>query len=413
MNTPADITVRGASPTARPLLQRVDADPRSLYLHVPFCAHKCHYCDFYSFVDSRDRQEPFVELLIRELQTLAPFVHAPIESVFVGGGTPSMLRPDLWERLLDALRDLYAFESCEFTVECNPESSTRELFDALRRGGVNRVSFGAQSFDARHLQTLERLHTPGAVQRALDHAHDAGIARRSIDLIFGVPGQSLDDWARDLDTALAMRAPDGSPAFEHLSCYALMYEPGTAMTRRLELGHVDAIDPDLEADMAEHTVTRLREAEYERYEVSNFARAGAACTHNLAYWRQQDWLSAGPSGSAHARGARWKNVPHLTEWMDAVRATGWSTVTDLEEPEGRRNLIEWLMTGLRLTEGVSSPDARERAERIDSLDAVDACARACEDNGWLHVDDDRWSLSDAGFLHADSVVARFMSAIDP
>ncbi len=389
---------------------------RSLYIHVPFCFHKCHYCDFYSFVDSQDRQGPFLDALALELANLAP--HAgPLETIFVGGGTPSLLRVELWERLLADLPRLFDLSAlAEFTVECNPETVTPELMATFRKGGVTRVSMGAQSFDERHLKTLERWHDPASVQRALAMAADAGIARRSIDLIHAIPGQTLDDWRRDLDTALAL-----DPGVEHLSCYALTYEPNTAMTKRLSLGQFERADEDLEADMFEATVTTLRNAGFDRYEVSNFAKPGAECAHNMAYWRQGSWLAAGPSASGHLRasdarqgGWRWKNLPRLTDWMEGIASTrGLPPVVDLESPEPPRAIAERVMTGLRLREGIDADSLRADllATASQRTAALNAAIQAEQTAGVLEERDGRLWLNDRGFLFADGIASRLMRAI--
>lgn len=405
--------------TAAPALATDHEPARSLYIHVPFCFHKCHYCDFYSFVDTRERQEAFLDALLLELGALAP--HAgPLDTIFVGGGTPSLLRTDLWRRLLDGLGGRFDISRlAEFTVECNPETVTPDLMATLRSGGVTRVSMGAQSFDERHLKTLERWHDPASVGRALTLAADAGIERRSIDLIYAIPGQTLDDGRRDLDAALSLE-----PGVGHLSCYALTYEPNTAMTKRLALGHFDRADDDLEADMFEATVDTLRAAGFDRYEVSNFARrgrGGGECLHNMAYWRQESWLAAGPSASAHLRltdhragGWRWKNLPRLTDWMEGVASTaGLPPVVDLEAPDPPRAIAERVMTGLRLGEGIDGASLR-----LD-LDAVAPGRRVAfdgaienETNAGLLVERaGRVSLTDRGFLFADGVASRLMRAV--
>lgn len=405
---------------------------RSLYIHVPFCFHKCHYCDFYSFVDSQDRQSAFVDALILELTALAR--HAPgagsmrgaadagvggarLDTIFVGGGTPSLLRPDLWGRLLGALHGLFdlrvsasgtAHKAPEFTVECNPETVTEELMGILAAGGVNRVSVGAQSFNERHLKTLERWHDPENVARALELAARAGVRRRSIDLIFGVPGQTLDEWRSDLHRALSVCG-----GIEHISCYALTYEPNTAMTQRLNRGEFTRVDEDLEADMFLLTLALLRERGFERYEVSNFARPGCECRHNLAYWRQEPWLAAGPSASAHVAGRRWKNVPRLTDWMQGVgRAGGYAPIVDFEGADPRRALAERLMTGLRLSEGVSAREMLARAGPLGSADRLERCAEKHRRAGNLVESDSAcWRLSDPGFLFADGIASEFMACL--
>lgn len=391
----------------------------SLYVHVPFCFHKCHYCDFYSFVDTQDRQAPFLDALLLELASLAS--HAgPIETIFVGGGTPSLLRVELWERLLGELSRRFDLSRlAEFTVECNPETVTPELMGVFKAGGVTRVSMGAQSFDERHLRTLERWHDRASVQRALAIAADAGIERRSIDLIYAIPGQTLDEWKRDLDTALSL-----APGVGHLSCYALTYEPNTAMTKRLALGRFVRTDEDLEADMFESTVETLRAAGFDRYEVSNFAKAGPGggeCLHNLVYWRQGGWLAAGPSASAHLRladgragGWRWKNLPRLTDWMEGVTTNrGLPPVVDLEPPDPKRALAERVMTGLRLGEGIDASALRSDLAHVapERLEDLDRAIGAETTTGVLREHAGRLMLTENGFLFADGIASRLMRAI--
>lgn len=337
----------------------------------------------------------------------------------MGGGTPSLLHPDLWTRLLASLARLFDLRNLdEFTVECNPETVTEPLMGVLKAGGVTRVSMGAQSFDPRHLKTLERWHDPSSVPKALRLAADAGIERRSIDLIYAIPGQTLDDWKRDLDLALALAL---DPGVEHLSCYALTYEPNTAMTRRLALGRFTPADEDLEADMFETTVATLRASGLERYEVSNFARPGRECAHNMAYWRQESWLAAGPSASAHLRlrdpvagGWRWKNLPRLTDWMEGVHAnSAMPPVVDLEPPDPRRALAERVMTGLRLVEGIDADSLRRdaHAAATSSVDALDDAIARETTTGLLTERAGRLVLSDRGFLFADGIASRLMAAL--
>jgi len=382
----------------------------SLYIHIPFCAHKCHYCDFYSIVDRQDRQQAFTARLERELATAAPWATTPLRTIFVGGGTPTLLIPDLWRRLLRTLDDRFDLSlvragAGEFSVECNPETATRELFDTLRAGGVNRISMGAQSFDPRHLRTLERWHDPANVGRAAALARAAGIERLSVDLIFAIPGQTLGEWRDDMDRALALGT-------EHLSCYALTYEPGTAMTARLERGEFERADHDLEADMYELCVAHLRAHGLDRYEVSNYARPAAECRHNLAYWRQEQWLACGPSASGHVAGWRWKNTPRLDDYL-SIDDDGFAPAVDVEAPDPRRALGEALMTGVRLSEGVEIEGVLARARAIDGACAarIEAVAARWRGEGRLVESGGRWILTDAGVLVADRVATEFIGAL--
>lgn len=416
MNQPIGITLEGQRRGSAEGLGLIRAPVRALYAHVPFCFHKCHYCDFYSFVDNQNRQAEFTDRLIEELAALALCAGAGVEaqarltSIFVGGGTPSLLRVDLWERLLAALRRGFDLTDpgLEFTVECNPETVTAELMAVLVAGGVNRVSVGAQSFDSRHLKALERWHDPENVAKALALAETAGIRRRNIDLIFAIPGQTIEEWERDLERALALE-----PEIEHISCYALTYEAGTAMTARMERGDFARADEDLEADMYTLCVESLRARGLDRYEVSNFARSGCECRHNLSYWRQDQWLAAGPSASAHAGGARWKNVPRLGDWMEGVAASGGaSPVVDFEAPDARRALAERLMTGLRLREGIDAAAALRDAEKFGAAERLAHAARRQAGFGLLTMEGGRWRLTDHGFLQADGVAGECMGALE-
>jgi len=400
---------------------------RSLYIHTPFCIHKCHYCDFYSFVDTRDQQAAFVDRLVSELRALAPFAAgAQLSTVFVGGGTPSLLRIDLWQRVLRALNELFdlslvregqpvdSFGLAEFTVECNPESATSELMSVLRAGGVNRVSIGAQSFDARHLKTLERLHNPDNVVRAVAAARAAGIGRQSIDLIFAIPGQTLDEWNADLTRALALGT-------EHLSCYNLTYEPNTAMTKRLAMGEFEALDDGVEAEMFELTHRRLREAGLDRYEVSNFSRPGCESRHNCAYWLQDQWLAAGPSASGHAwAGAdmrsgshRWKNAPRLGDYL--ASGEGFSSIVDYEAPDPVRLIRERIMMGLRMGRGLDAGALLDDLEAIrpGASEALRRASDRLQDKEYMLISEGhrRWTLTEAGFLLTDAIAADLMHVV--
>jgi oxygen-independent coproporphyrinogen-3 oxidase len=286
----------------------------------------------------------------------------------------------------------------EFTVEANPETVTAELAATLAQGGVNRVSLGAQSFNPSHLQTLERWHDPANVGRSAALLREAGIANLNLDLIFAIPGQTLDDWHRDLDAALAI-----SP--EHLSCYALTYEPNTPLAQRLKLGQVERIEEEVEAAMFDTAIDRLAAAGFEQYEVSAFARPGRRCRHNLVYWTNRSWWALGPGASGHAGSIRWKNVPRLGEYLEHGPLP---PVTDIERIDSRTRVGETLMLGLRLRDGVD-------AKNLDSLLADDPAAHerrgaiaAFERDGLLERIGGRLRLTRAGLRLADTVLAELV-----
>ena len=329
---------------------------RGLYVHVPFCFHKCHYCDFYSFVDREGRTGDYLARLASDVTWTLDRVAGEIHTVFVGGGTPTLLAADELARLVAEIRRFPLARDLEWTVEANPETIDLGKARVLADAGVNRVSIGAQSFDPRHLKTLERWHDPANVARAAGFLREAGIANFNIDLIFGIPGQTLAEWRADLARALEIGP-------EHLSCYGLTYEANTAMTKRLERGEFEPCDDGLEAEMYEATVETLAAAGFARYEVSNFARAGRACRHNLVYWRNEPWWALGPSASGSIAGTRYKVVPRLGDWL--ARAEGETApVVDVEPADERRNTSEALMLGLRLSEGISA-DLERRAVELE------------------------------------------------
>lgn len=319
---------------------------RGLYLHVPFCFHKCHYCDFYSFVDREGRSGDYLARLADDVSWTLSRVEGEIDTVFIGGGTPTLLTAEELGVLTAQVRRFPLARDVEWTVEANPETIDLAKARVLAAAGVNRVSIGAQSFDPRHLKTLERWHDPANVARAAGFLREAGIVNFNLDLIFGIPGQSLADWRADLARALEIGP-------EHLSCYGLTYEQNTAMTRRLERGEFEPCDDSVEAEMYEATRDTLAAAGFAQYEVSNYARPGRECRHNLVYWRNEPWWAIGPSASGYVAGHRYKVVPRLGDWL-ARAGDGSQPVVDHEAPDERRNASEALMVGLRLAEGIGA-----------------------------------------------------------
>ena len=376
------------------------ARPDAIYAHVPFCRHKCHYCDFYSLVDARGRQDAYVQRLEAEAEACAQCVDSQgVASVFIGGGTPTMLSPENIARVLKAIADGFVAPSehdVEWTVEANPETVDAMCAQALKEGGVNRVSIGTQTFDPALLEALERWHDPESVPRAIDRLREAGIERISLDLIYAIPGSSLEQWANDLEQALALHP-------SHLSCYCLTFEPGTPLYEKRRLGRVEALSDELQIEMYEYVCSRLAEAGYTQYEISNWSKPGEACAHNLLYWRNKDWLPLGPSASGHLQGTRWRNLPRLDDWLNSGP---FSPIVDLEEPDSRRNTAERLMLGFRLTEGfeqqelqaILADDPGQYESRVAAIDkAIDA--------GQLERSEGRIRFTRSGVLLADGFLA--------
>lgn len=370
------------------------AAPDAIYAHVPFCRHKCHYCDFYSLVDRRDRFDDFVSRFEREVEAVRARIDGRgIRTAFVGGGTPTLLPPDGLRRVLQAVASLGpGGEIGEFTVEANPETVSEEIADALVQGGVGRVSIGCQSFDPRHLETLERHHDPENVERSVVRLRSAGIRRLNLDLIFGIPGSTLDDLNRDLDRVLELE-PD------HVSCYGLVFEPGTPLAEKQRLGRIEPIDQDVEASMYELVRRRLAEAGFEHYEISNWARPGEACRHNLIYWNLGQWVALGPAGAGNLNGVRYRNLPRLDDWIEG---DGPSPVVDVDRPDRKTAIGETMMLGLRLRAGLArevvAPLLQEDPDRAKIVSDHLAAGR-------LEWCDDRLRISEETVMLADGVLS--------
>lgn len=313
-----------------------------LYVHVPFCVRKCPYCDFNSHAGRDEEMDRYLDALEAEARAFAPHVRA--KTVFVGGGTPTHLPAPRLARLLRILAPLRARGPGEFTVEANPGSLDLEKVRVLRDGGVDRVSLGVQTFDDRHLKTLGRAHDAADAVRSLEVLHRGGLARLSLDLMLAIPEQTLGDQARDL-----ARAVDCAP--EHVSAYVLTYEPGTAFTKMRDEGRLPMPESDRELDHLHAACEAFAAAGLQRYEVSNFANPNAECLHNLAYWRNTDWIGIGAGAHSHCRGVRWKNVDDPAAYAGSV-ALGMQPIEWEERVDSSSQALEGLLMGLRLIEGV-------------------------------------------------------------
>ncbi len=384
----------------QPQLAHSATSPEGLYIHVPFCFHKCHYCDFYSIVENDAyRHKRFSERMLGEMDALLTLAAAPAlapVSIFVGGGTPTFLDREAWRLLAEGLnRRLDRSRLAEFTIEANPETVEPELFTLLVDLGVTRVSMGAQSFQPALLKALERWHEPASVGRAVRIAREAGIGQVNLDLIFAIPGQDMAALEADLDAALALE-PD------HISYYGLTFEPNTALTRRMELGQVEPVDEDLAAAMYERILDRLAEAGLHHYEISNWARPGRTCRHNLIYWRNGDWLGIGPGAASHVGGQRWKNAPHLGLYL---ASRDLPPMREIEAPDPARTLGERLMMGLRLREGVAR-DWLDQALGADDprRGVLEEAATA----GLIEQTETQLRLTRRGLLLADAILTRLV-----
>ena len=312
-----------------------------IYIHIPFCATKCIYCDFFSVGSTPEKRAAYVSAVEREYafrkQELG---EDPIRTLYIGGGTPSLLSVGELSRLLSlpALAD-----GAEVTVEMNPDDVTSDYVAGLVNAGVNRVSMGVQSFNDEELRFIRRRHDAAQAHRAVDVLHHAGIENISIDLIYGIPGQTLESWKKSLHEAVALGLP-------HLSAYSLTYEEGTRLTRMRNRGEFREVDENLSVAMFDMLAATLDSAGYEQYEISNFAKPGMRSRHNSAYWNFTPYLGLGAAAHSFDGSARRYNPSDLRSYMDKVSATGIAYEKESESPSELYN--EYVMTRLRTREGV-------------------------------------------------------------
>jgi putative oxygen-independent coproporphyrinogen III oxidase len=337
--------------------------PLGIYIHVPFCAARCGYCDFNTYVPTAaDQPSRFVEAALMELGLArAELGERPVSTVFIGGGTPTLLGAAQLVRLLDAVQTTFGLAAgAEVTTEANPESTDPALFRDLRAGGFTRISLGMQSAAAHVLRTLDRMHTPGRAVAAVSEAREAGFDHVSLDLIYGTPGESDADWAHSLEAALAAE-PD------HISAYALTVEPGTAMARTVRSGGMRAPDDAEQARRYAYADEYLSARGFEWYELSSWALSEQArCRHNIGYWRSYDWWGIGPGAHSHLAGVRWWNVLHPAAYVERLRA-GESPAVGREALTAQQRALEAVMLGLRERGGLAlstlSPAGVRAAER--------------------------------------------------
>ncbi len=340
----------------------------SLYLHIPFCSHRCAYCDFNTYAHQEDSIPAYVQALMREIHFVGERTppDAIVHTVFVGGGTPSLLSGPQFDSILRALRAAFKFSSApEISIEANPGTTSREKLDALRRAGVNRISFGVQSANTEELRMLEREHDFIDVIEAVSDARKAGFDNLNLDIIYGLPEQALSTWQTTVG-----RIVDLHP--EHISAYALALEHGTPFGRWANKGLLPLPNPDLAADMYEWACDFLAQENYQQYEISNWAKPEKQCRHNVQYWRSKPYIAFGAGAHGYVNGMRYSNVLRIKTYIE--RLSGFSAdkyqfphspaVVNAREQTMREEMSDYMLNNLRLTEtGVSGSDFRSRFGR--------------------------------------------------
>ena len=383
----------------------------SLYIHIPFCHHRCAYCDFNTYAGQEESIPAYVDALCNEIAFIGN--NAPeklaLHTIFFGGGTPSLLTPRQFEVVLQTISDNFYLSGSETTIEANPGTVSLEDLRDLRSLGINRISFGVQSANPSELRMLERAHSYFDVINAVTWARQVGFDNLNLDLIYGLPHQTLDDWSATLKLILGL-AP------EHLSLYALTMEHGTPFGRWSARGLIPTPDPDLAADMYEWASETLESAGYQQYEISNWSRPGLECRHNLQYWRGLPYLAAGAGAHGYVNGYRFSNVLRIKTYIDRLTKQPANNLPfprtpaivnyHLQTPQD--DMGEFMMTGLRLTrEGVSAETFRERfgqeMEAVFGKDVEDLIQL-----GLLTKQADRLRLTRHGRLLGNQVFMRFV-----
>jgi len=386
--------VDGALPASA--IERLGERGFGVYVHVPFCASRCGYCDFNTYTPAElggpAPMHGYADQVLAEIALARTVLDRPakVDTVFFGGGTPTMLPPEELGRILHGLDEAFGLAAdAEVTTEANPESVTYESLKALRHNGFTRISLGMQSVAPHVLALLDRRHTPGRAAEAAQEARAAGFDHVNLDLIYGTPGESADDFAASLSAAV-------TAGVDHVSAYSLIVEDGTRLAARVRRGEIARPDDDVAADRYLLADTVLTGAGLDWYEVSNWAKPDGQCRHNLVYWRGADWWGFGPGAHSHVGGVRWWNVKHPSSYGQRL-ADGSSPAQARERLGPAERHTEDVMLGLRLSDGLSAA----------SVGPVGLVAELV-DEGLLERRDDRVVLTLRGRLLADAVILRLL-----
>lgn len=378
------------------LIEKNSYDPHSLgiYIHIPFCVRKCAYCDFYSLSAGKDAMEQYHQALMQMIPRLGE-KHAGrrVDTIYFGGGTPSCYPIEYLSEELNLIGKCFSLtEDCEVTAECNPDSALRPWLQGAKRAGINRLSMGVQSADDEELRRVGRLHDFQTAQNAFYTAREEGFDNLSLDLIYGLPDQTMDSWQKSVEALLALH-PD------HLSCYGLKLEEGTPLF--LHRRELTLADDDGQADMYLWMVDRLEQAGLHQYEISNFARQGKHSRHNLRYWLGQEYLGLGPAAHSYVDGVRRAIPRSLSVFCQGVAEgkTEWEPGIPIDASERAR---EYVLLRLRTRWGISIPEA-ERLFQIDCT-SLEEQLRFFAAYGWAEQTEGRWHFTAEGYLRSNALI---------
>ena len=323
-----------------------------LYLHLPFCMQKCRYCDFSSWAGREDLKTPYINALMSELETYRG-ENIAVNTIFLGGGTPTLFDGETLVQLLDKCREIFDISrDAEISIECNPGTADRKKLEILFKGGFNRLSIGLQAWQEHHLKQLGRIHNSRQFRETVDWAKEAGFINISADVIFGLPGQTWEEWKETLEKAV-------STGINHLSAYSLIIEEGTVFYEWMKQGKISQMDDERERSLYHRGVALLESLGFMQYEISNFAKPGWECRHNLNYWRNGEYLGCGCSAHSFFRSVRRANAAGIEQYIERIQS-GKPAVDYSEEIDMETEVVETLMLGFRLNEGINKKAFQNR-----------------------------------------------------
>ena len=375
-----------------------------VYLHIPFCRSKCDYCDFYSMPAGDDLMDRYQKALLTQIKSMVPRLKGrTVDTIYIGGGTPSYYGEKRLRELLGYLqRHLSVAKNAEITVECNPDTVDLKSMVRLRKAGVNRISLGMQSADPDQLRCVHRVHDPQQVIWAVEDIRAAKIENLSLDLIYGLPGQSIDSWTDTIRAALALH-PD------HLSCYGLKVEEGTPLARRVdEEGDMDLPDGDSQADFYLEAVEQIQQAGFRQYEISNFARTGMESRHNLKYWMGREYTGFGPGAHSYLDGVRYAWPRDLAGYLEALEAGEPVAMAEKETVPPREQAREYLLLRMRTMRGIEEWEYR-RSFGLN-FEPISRRLEFFESHRWAEQSDHRWHFTPQGFLLSNTLIADLLDA---
>lgn len=373
--------------------------PTSAYIHIPFCKSKCFYCDFASFSGIEEIIPHYIDALKHEISNVAAS-NSPLETVYFGGGTPTILPASALIDILRLLNDRFGIlHDAEITIEANPGTVNIEKLTDLRGGGFNRLSIGVQSFDDRILTRIGRIHTADEALSAFKTAKAAGFDNVSIDLMYALPDQSTDDWKRTLETAFSLKP-------EHISLYELTVEEGTVFGNQRKQCNLKLPDEDIQIEMYLTAIETLTSAGYEHYEISNFALPGYRSRHNQVYWRNEPYYGFGAGASGYVEGVRYNNISDPSNYMNSVRLTG-RAVESSESITGKELMGETVMLGLRMLDGLDL-NLFESRFGVDIYDVYPEELNNLISRGLAEIVDRHLRLTRSGLFIANEVMAEFL-----